>query len=284
MKARFLAALSGAATLAALASPTLAADRDVVIRFAGKVGDAPLACGATYPRVGRTSANVTLQDFRLYVSNLRLIDAKGREHPVRLTADGPWQDADVALVDLEDASGGCNGNAPINAAVKGRVAKGDYKGLTFDLGVPPTLNHQDPTIARAPLNVSALSWPWRGGYKFVTIDIETSSEARPEASGFSIHLGSTDCGAGPLTAPPASPCLRQNRPTYRLEAFNADRQSVIFDLAALLAESDVTVNAPDTPAGCMSGPNDDDCVAVMRRLGASFRDQPATPQAWVRAE
>ncbi|WP_430418197.1 MbnP family copper-binding protein [Phenylobacterium sp.] len=268
----------------AVAGGALAADQDVTLRFAAKSGAAPLACGRAYGGVGTTKAGLSLQDFRLYVSAVRLIDDKGREVPLKMADDGTWQGGGVALLDFEDASGNCNGNAATNTVVKGTVPAGRYRGLAFDLGVPTALNHQDPTMAAPPLNVSALSWPWRAGYKHTTIDIDTSSAGKPDAAGFSIHIGATDCGEGPMRAPPSSPCRTQNRPTYRFERFDAARQTIVFDLSALLADTDITVNMPKTPAGCMSGPGDNDCVGVMRRIGLPFRDQPAKPQAWVRVE
>ena len=269
---------------AVAAGPAVAADQTVTIRFAAHSGGDALACGRTYEGVGATRAAMRLQDFRIYVSAVRLVDEKGREVPVRMTDDGTWQGGDVALLDFENATGNCNGNAATNNVVKGKVPSGRYRGLVFDLGVPMALNHQDPTMAKAPLNVSALSWPWRAGYKHTTIDIDTSSAGKPDAAGFSIHIGATDCGEGPMRAPPSAPCSTQNRPTYRFDAFNAASQTVVLDLAALLAETDITVNMPKTPAGCMSGPNDDDCVGVMRRVGLPFRNQAAKAQAWVRVE
>lgn len=277
-----LLALAAALTLAS--SPASAADQGVVIRFSGKAGSEPLNCGRTYGGIGATGADITLQDFRAYVSNLRLIDEAGREVSLRLTDDGVWQGDGVVLLDLEDASGSCNGNTGVNTTVIGHVPAGRYRGLAFDLGVPLALNHQDTTRANPPLNFSALSWPWRGGYKFVTIDFDARSSEHPTASGFSIHLGSTDCGAGSPVTPPSSPCQRQNRPTYRFERFDPARQTIVLDLAALVAETDVTRNAPQTPAGCMSGQNDDDCVGVMSRFGLAFRQSAAKPQSWVRVE
>lgn len=268
----------------ATASAAGAAEQAFEIRFAAKVGGAPLVCGKTYPGVGTTKADIRLQDFRLYVSNVRLLKSGGGEVALRLDQDGVWQDADLALIDFEDASGNCNGNTATHVVVRGKAPAGRYTGLVFDLGVPQAMNHQDPTNARPPLNFSALSWPWRAGYKFVTIDFDASAPTNPKAAGFSIHLGSTDCGEGALRSPPQAPCRLQNRPTYRFEAFDPARQTVVFDLAALVADNDVTLNTPGTPAGCMSGDNDDDCAGVMKRFGLAFRQAPAVAQAWVRVE
>jgi len=267
-----------------IVGPATAADQPVEIRFAAKAANAALACGRNYTGIGTSKASMTLQDFRIYISNVRLIDSNGRETAVRLTDDDQWQGDGIALLDFENASGNCNGNAATNTVVRGSAPEGPYRGLIFDLGVPTAKNHQDPTVARAPLNFSALSWPWRAGYKYTTIDIETGGGDKANAAGFSIHLGATDCGQGSPRTPPSEPCASQNRPTYSFDRFDAARNIVVFDLAALLAESDITVNMPQTAAGCMSSPADNDCAALMSRLGLPFRDKAAMPQAWVRVE
>jgi uncharacterized repeat protein (TIGR04052 family) len=275
------------------------------------VGNKIARCGETYAGVGSSNASILLQDFRIYVSNARLIGRNGEETPIKLTPDGKWQNDQVTLLDFENASGNCNGNADMNMSLRGEAPKGDYTGLAFDIGVPYEINHKDPTLASAPMNVTALTWPWRIGYKFTTIDLETtggamsamtpkkvsaqeSGHAMPgmrmgpgmkmgeAASGFSIHLGSTDCGEGSPMSAPTAPCGNPNRATYRLAKFDARKQTVVLDLAALLAKTDVTVNAPGSSSGCMSFADDDDCIAIMDRFGLGFRGKASSGQAFVR--
>lgn len=262
--------------------------QQVEIQFAARAGDRPLACGQTFSGIGSTSADISLQDFRIYVSNVRLVRPDGVEVAVGLHQDGVWQNRDVALLDFENATGDCNGSAATNMVVKGIVPAGAYSGLVFDIGVPVSMNHQDTSIAPAPLNLSALTWPWRFGYKFTTIDLETSGGTAPAgrpdaATGFSIHLGSIDCGEGSPTTPPETPCRTPNRPTVRLDGFNQYRHDVVFDLAALLAETDVTRNHPESVSGCMSFPSDDDCVKIMDKFGLTFRGKASAGQTFGRA-
>lgn len=225
-----------------------------------------------------------LQDFRIYVSNVRLIARDGREQRLDLTPDDLWQDDQVVLLDFEDATGNCNGNAPTNRVVRGRAPADDYVGLVFDIGVPAGLNHQDPTLAAPPLNFSALTWAWRYGYKFTTIDLETGVDpgagmamgpAGHAASGFSIHLGSVDCGDGSPRVAPGSPCATQNRPEFRLAAFNPERQLVVFDLEALLKQTDVTVNQPETASGS--------CPETTQTAGASLTASACPSRGRLRA-
>lgn len=258
----------------------------VEIRFDARIGAEPARCDRAYANVGTAKAGLRFQDLRLYVSALKLIDANGREVPVTLTPDEQWQSDQVALLDFENATGNCNGNAATNMVVRGTVPAGNYRGLVFDIGVPQTVNHQDPTLAAAPLNVTALTWPWRIGYKFTGIDLETSGGAGGPnaATGFSIHLGSTNCGEGsPMTAP-TTPCANPNRPHYRLDGFDPAKSTVILDVGALLAGTDITVNAPSSASGCMSFPGDGDCTAIFDRLGLAFDGQLSAGQKWVRAE
>jgi len=289
MKLKLITMLAAMLAVTACAStpPSSGASQDVTIRFDARAGDNSIRCGQSLTGIGSTGASVALQDFRVYVSNFRLISRSGAETPLQLTPDGAFQSDRVALLDFENASGNCNGNAQTHTSVQGRAPAGDYVGLAFDLGVPVDLNHQDPTIAPPPLNFSALTWPWRYGYKFTTIDLETgrapgATQMGHEASGFSIHLGSVDCGEGSPRTPPETPCAAPNRPTYRLEAFDPRSQVVVLDLAALLANTDVTINDPDSASGCMSTADDDDCVAIMDRLGLTFRGQASRGQHFVR--
>jgi uncharacterized repeat protein (TIGR04052 family) len=289
MKYRLFALLAATLALSACAStqPPAQGVQNFTIRFDARAGESSIRCGQSLTGIGSTGASVALQDFRVYVSNFRLISRTGAETPLRLTPDGAFQSDRVALLDFENASGNCNGNAATHTSVEGRAPAGDYVGLVFDLGVPVDLNHQDPTLAAAPLNFSALTWPWRYGYKFTTIDLETgrapgASQMGHEASGFSIHLGSVECGEGSPRTPPETPCAAPNRPSFRLDAFNPQTQMVVLDLAALLANTDVTVNDPGSASGCMSTADDDDCVAIMDRLGLSFRGQASRGQHFVR--
>lgn len=257
----------------------------VEIRFDARVGTEPARCGQAYTNIGTAKAGMQFQDMRIYVSTVKLIDAKGHEVPVELTPDEQWQSDQVALLDFEDRTGNCNGNPGTNMVVRGTVPEGTYSGLTFEIGVPQAVNHQDPTLAAAPLNVTGLTWPWRAGYKFTTIDLETSGGAGGPnaATGFSIHIGSTDCGDGPLMKAPNAPCKVSNRSSYRLDGFNPASSRVVLDFAALLAGTDITVNAPHTASGCMSGP-DPDCAAIFDQLGLTFEGKQSTGQKWVRVE
>jgi uncharacterized repeat protein (TIGR04052 family) len=263
----------------------------VTLNFAAQVGGRPFACGRSYDGIGTTASTLTPTDFRLFVSEVHLLDETGRAVPVRLTQDGIWQFEDIALLDFEDGSGPCrNGTAATNLQVRGSVPAGRYTGLRFTLGVPFARNHGDPTIAPSPLNLTAMFWNWQGGYRFVKFDAASSGLPRTPAgpgahgshgshggggaSGFSVHLGSTVCASESRTQP-ASSCRNPNRVTVQFDRFDAGTQTVVADIAEVLASANVDVNAPKTPPGCMSFPNDGDCPPIMAALGLPYGERAA---------
>ncbi|NJL03295.1 MAG: metallo-mystery pair system four-Cys motif protein [Spirulinaceae cyanobacterium SM2_1_0] len=281
----------------------------VAIQFKGAVGDIDFRCGESY-RLGSDPMMATPADFRFYVSDVELIDAAGNAVPVTLEQDGKWQYQNVALLDFEDKTGACaNGTAETRDRITGTVPVGDYEGLRFTLGVPFDLNHADATLAPSPLNLTAMWWNWRGGYKFVRIDLETgnmaasASETKREGghgshgdghsghgdahqaggAGFSIHLGSTGCQAAADSQQPTA-CSNPNRATVTFEDFDPAEHVVAADLAALVSDNDLMANAPNTAVGCMSAPDDGDCQGILHNFGLAFGAQATPGQAFFRVD
>ncbi|MGQ9838448.1 MAG: MbnP family copper-binding protein [Cyanobacteriota bacterium] len=272
------------------------ASEPVTIRFAAQVGDEPFDCGRTY-ELGSESTPMRVSDFRFYVSDIRLLDKAGRAVPVALEQDGQWQYETVALLDFEDQSGACvQGTVETRDVVVGTVPAGDYVGLQFTLGVPFQLNHGDVASASPPLHLTPLWWNWRGGYKFVRIDLQPiqagldplnlvastqlsghgHEHPHPNESaqgGFPIHLGSTGCRAPERDQPPQQPCLYPNRVEVTFPNFDPKTQVVVADLAALLAQTNVTQNQLNTPPGCMSTADDRDCDSIFSRFGITGSQQ-----------
>jgi uncharacterized repeat protein (TIGR04052 family) len=270
----------------------------VILRFAGAVNGEPFACGKSYPNIGTTKSTITPSDFRLFISAIELLTTDGKVVTVALDQDGIWQYKNVALVDFEDGSGPCgNGTKAIHTEVTGTVPAGSYTGVRFTMGVPFEVNHGDPTVAPSPLNITAMFWNWQGGYKFLRTDMATTGLAKKpamkkmamehgvkgghgqhgvkgghgqdDASGYSIHLGSTMCASPSPTESPSS-CKNPNRVTVTFAKFDAAKNTVIADLGAILAGANVDHNTPDTSPGCMSFPKDADCPAVMNALGLPY--------------
>lgn len=281
-------AASAAPSSAPSASAPAQATQAVRIRFAGQVNGKPFSCAEKYTQIGTTASEIQPQDFRFYVSQVRLRNDKGQEVPVQLEQDGKWQFQNVALLDFEDKSGSCDSGTPdTRYEITGVVPAGNYTGLSFDLGVPFDLNHQDMNRAASPLNLTSMFWVWRYGYKFARLDFKSSGLPQ----GFALHLGSTACtGTAPTahtmrvqheghdhdaapaaesnTVAPVS-CANPNIATVSLPAYTGT-QTVVADLGRLLAKTDVNVNQPESAAGCMSSPDDGDCSGIFGQLGLPF--------------
>ena len=250
----------------------------VTLQFRGVVGDAPFACGTVYQNIGTTGAELVPSDFRFYVHDVRLVAGDGKEVPLTLDQDGIWQYSTVALLDFENKAPPCaaEGTTLTNDRIRGRVAPGTYTGVRFRLGVPFALNHGNVATAPAPLSLSAMFWSWQAGYKFLRVDSAFDT--------LRIHLGSTGCQLGPGQV--TTSCSRPNVPEIRLDNFDPATNVIVVDLAALLADSDITSNQPDTAPGCESNPGDADCAPIFANLGLNFPEGSPNPtsQTFFRVE
>jgi uncharacterized repeat protein (TIGR04052 family) len=284
---------------ALMTTAVAAQTQPVTIKFAGEFAGKPFACAGKVEGVGASKASVTPTDFRLYVSNVALVRADGIAVSVTLSQDGKWQHRDVALLDFETGAGNCvNGTPDTRDVVVGTVPAGQYNGLKFTIGVPFDLNHNDPTLAASPLNLTSMFWTWQGGYKFIKIDMNTGDAPgipvksdghsapqpgdKPAGGGFSLHLGSTMCQSSSKTTAPSA-CANSNRIDLSFDTFDPTKNIVVLDPAAVLASVDVTKNTPETSPGCMSFPKDPECNTVMPKLGLAYGEHKAEAQAFARA-
>lgn len=284
MKTLFITAAAMALAACSTAPYTPKATQ-VSLNFAAQINGQPFACGQRYDGVGVTRSSITPSDLRMFVSEVKLLRQDGSAVPVQLTQDGVWQHQSVALLDFENGSGPCrNGTAATNTSVRGQVPAGHYVGVELTVGVPFAQNHQDPTVAPAPLNSTAMFWNWQGGYKFIKFDTTSSgiSEQQPAAANamgpvtrYSVHLGSTACAGESKTQAPSA-CQNPNRMTVRLSPFDPAKNTVVVDMGAVLAQANVDVNAKGTSPGCMSFPKDADCPPVMNALGLAYDGVPAS--------
>lgn len=280
MTLRHLAAGLPFLILAACATPDAPApasgtgDKAVSVSFALTANGNPAGCGVPLGPLGSRGTPATLHDARFYVQDAALIDRAGRAVPVKLAAND-WQSGGISLIDFEDASAGCAGGTKgVNTAVTGTVPAGDYVGLSFTVGVPPSLNHTSTERTPAPLDIAAMGWSWQAGRKFVKLEVDPAGGvAKPDRSRaptWYVHLGSTGCTGNPATGETVA-CERSNRIPVRFAAFDPATQAVALDLTALFQGSDLTRDQGGA-VGCMSGPTDADCGPVFRQLGLSLKD------------
>ncbi len=272
-----LAAVAVAATIAPMASAATAPARQSVdIDFTAVNGTQRVACGVPLTNLGTTGATAQVQDLRFYVSNVRMMRANGTSVPVRLRANDGFNltrnGQSITLIDLENGTGLCadEGDRRMNSRVRGTVPAGRYTGVTMTVGVPLALNHTDPTTTAAPLNLISMNWSWQSGRKYTKIEL-----GRPQAPGaaapgkdFMFHVGSTGCVGNPMAGERVS-CNAPNRMKVTFKRFDPARQRIAFDIRAMTAGLDVTVDQGGA-AGCMAGPKDPECV-VMRRGAIDWR-------------
>ncbi len=124
-------------------------------------------------------------------------------------------------------------------------------------------------------------WNWQGGYKFIKFDSSAQVESQHsgnkgghqhEASvGFSLHLGSTQCGASGTT-PREARCRQPNRVAVELTGADPRQRKVVIDIGRVLQNTDVSFNTPNSPPGCMSSLDDPECLEILQRL--SLLTQP----------
>jgi uncharacterized repeat protein (TIGR04052 family) len=235
----------------------------VSINFAAQVGAAPFACGSTYPDVGTGPSGVEPRDFRFFVHDIRLIAADASEVPVEIDERAPWQGLGTALLDFEDASGGClSGDAAVNTQVTGHVPPGEYTGIAFRIGVPEGVNHGDPAVQPAPLAAGSMTWGWLSGYKFLRAELGS------EAGGAVLHLGSAACSGDPAAG--SVTCSRSNRPEVSFAEFDPASDVIAADIAALFADSDLSESILCHSSGAP-------CEPLFARLGVDLDSGQSAP-------
>jgi len=250
-----------------------AGTEDVTITFDAVVGAQTFVCGDTYDNLGANDTSLQISDFRFFVQSVQLRNEAGAYVPVTLEENN-WQAEGATLLDFED---GCNdlGTEPMNATVTGTVPAGTYDAIRFEMGVPFEANHDNPSTAPSPLNLTSMHWNWQGGYKFLRIDSGSFS-----MTDWRLHLGSTGCDGDPVSGGTTA-CSAPNRTEVELEGFDAGSSVISADLEALVDGAALDVNQEMTPFGCMAGPMDGDCAPVFDNLGLPFGGEDASgPQTF----
>jgi len=127
--------------------------------------------------------------------------------------------------------------------------------IRFTLGVPFSLNHLNPLTQASPLNVSSMFWGWRGGHKFMRIELASKNDD------WLFHLGSTGCKAlSPVRAPEAE-CLQPNRVVVSLPITNKTT-NIELNLAVLFGDLELT-----RKNSCQSSPDEESCKVLFDNLG-----------------
>lgn len=261
---------SSTATPSSASSPT-SATIAVSIPFEAVSGSTPIACGTTLTGLGSAATSASVQDFRYYIHDVRLVKADGTSTPLTLDQNS-HQFENVALIDHTGGACDASPGASLGSTVTGTIPNNgsSYSALRFTLGVPETLNHQNQVAMPSPLNLAKLWWSWAGGYKHATLEVKpVGGITRPAdpaftATTFNIHLGSTSCRNS--TATGTGSCAKNNRPVIVLNSFTPNTGKVRLDYATLVSDSKLTEDNGG-PAGCMSGGTDPECPKIFEKLG-----------------
>ncbi|MES1167060.1 MAG: MbnP family protein, partial [Pseudomonadota bacterium] len=98
---------------------------------------------------------------------------------------------DGGIVQLDGQYGFIDGADHRLSVALRNVVPGDYAGIQFQIGVPPEINHADPSRwpAEHPLNplVNRLHWGWQGGFVFMALEGRWQGQ-EGGARGFSYHV------------------------------------------------------------------------------------------------
>lgn len=249
----------------------------IEIPFTAVANDIEIKCGEKVSSLGMSESEVTLEDFRFYIHDVRLIDQQGVSHLVNLEQN-KWQVENVALLDFQTNQDSCSGDQKeTNKSVKGEinVDPNSIQSIEFTLGVPEELNHKNPSSAPSPLNVTSMFWAWQTGYKFMRIDVSpVAGITRPsdnsfQQTSFKFHLGSTGCEGNPELEE-AVVCARKNRPIVSLEGFKLDDSHIVTIDYAKLIKNVSLVSDEGGAAGCMSGATDPECKKIFTSLGLAL--------------
>ncbi|MFT4941278.1 MAG: putative repeat protein (TIGR04052 family) [Paraglaciecola sp.] len=147
-----------------------------------------------------------IEQLGLYLSNLTLLNS-GTTMPLQL-AKNPWQTEAVALMYL---SSDCQQSHNQTLTFDTDFDKKLPQTLTFNVGVPFELNHQNPLSQASPLNLPSMFWAWQNGHKFLRLDLITTDKP------FSFHLGSVGCASSSRVRAPESPCAEPNFFSFKLD-------------------------------------------------------------------
>lgn len=182
--------------------PTVGA---VTFALDNRVGTQPLALdGTAYTTPG--GETFTVSTFKYYVSNIQLTKADGSTY----AAPGEYH--------LIDAS-----KPTSTSFTVGNVPTGDYRGVSFVVGVDSTTTKADPLALLGDLNpANAMYWAWATGHIFLKLEgtVTSASPSKPLVC----HIGgyrqpySAIVTAAPSLGGSLLPVRADRTPTVRLAA------------------------------------------------------------------
>lgn len=233
-------------TLALLA---LAVPQTVSLNFEALANGQTLVTGSNITANSRT---VQFRDFRLFISEVKLVRADGTTADVTVTTDNVWQSNGVTLLDFETTQ-----TSETNTKLTGTVPAGIYTGVQYTVGVPETLNHLDRTTQTSPLNIGPMYWAWTSGYKHSKIEFSFDSGT----NWTNLHVGSTGCTG----APNYGNCTAKYRASIQLTGqINPGNQKISLSVDQL-----INGHTPGGAATCMPVQTGATCHPLVQAFGLS---------------
>jgi uncharacterized repeat protein (TIGR04052 family) len=264
--------------------------RTVAVPFEVYSGSTQLDCVTRYEgsdALGTDFREGNLTDFRMYVHDIKVTDQYGNISPFELD-ETDYQTDGVALLDMGCYDGASTSNMRVSGSYTGgaEVAK-----VSFTVGVPERLNHENAATQPAPLNVTGMQWAWASGYRFMRVEgnfdpaeVAEGAEKTANPNSFVFHLGSTDCVGNPAlpegdvgyAAASDVICSNANRPLITLEDADFSAQSVKFDIQALIGS---TTLEESNDCHSFGAATKDLCVNAFNALGLDIATGEADASA-----
>lgn len=191
------------------------------------------------------------QQLQFYIHGVEANTRKNGWQPWGMTTN-PNQASNVALLGAT-----CNENKEVSNWQLELVpldSSADITDIRFTLGVPFELNHLNPLTQPSPINDSSMFWGWRGGHKFMRIELASQDDD------WLFHLGSTGCKASSPVRAPKSECLHPNRVKVYLP-FTEKTSAIKFDLTVLIRDIALTRDN-----SCQSAVDEQSCKVLFKNL------------------
>ena len=234
------------------------------LTFSPKYQNRTLKCLSPFIHQGKAWQYSQLQ---LFVSDVEVKINTGQWLVWQLSKN-KYQSDNVALLGEY-----CQGNAIKQQQIKGNwqllfeqsIDPSTISQLRFTLGVPFSLNHQNPLLQSSPLNIPNMFWVWQTGHKFFRLDMEEVNDLE-QKDNWQFHLGSTGCKAPSPLRSPKTPCINGNQVKITLDINESIKgegfESINIDLTSLFSELIITKQN-----SCQSEPENDSCLPLFKTMG-----------------
>jgi uncharacterized repeat protein (TIGR04052 family) len=203
-----------------------------------------------------------IRQLAFFVSDLTFSSPSSSIQPELI--DSPWQTADLTLI--KPALADCDTPELVNNQKSQQTKSNNWMTfsapidveasdtLSFTLGVPFALNHENPLLQASPLNVPSMFWSWRSGHKFFRLDLQAENRS------WVFHLGSVGCESASTMRGPQKECVQPNRLTFRLAKLHFGTK-LILHLDRLLKGTTI-----EGSQSCLFHDGQDSCQVLLENL------------------